>query len=170
MKLILLVILTFNVIVSFAAECPDIPFVSNFQPKRFLGKWRAIQTTGLDMACGGFDISGPEGSGKYNVHLLPVKIDVKMRLNRPNDFSSGFTEESPIELMNKANLKIFATDYDNYAGVVECKNDDGLYFVSATISSRSGVLSNDIVQNLKAQLVNYGVDVSGFKIIRQDIC
>jgi hypothetical protein len=127
-----------------------------------------VETTSIELACGGFEVFETKERNKFRVHLTPVKMDVL--LSGSDDISVGFTEQSPIELMNKANLRVFATDYDNYAGAVECKNADGLFYISATIASRTGVLSDEIVEKLKQQLTSQGVDVSGFKVIRQDIC
>jgi hypothetical protein len=135
-----------------------------------MGKWRAVETTGLATNCGGYEVFETDEQNAFRVHLSPVKIDAKLRLRTANDFSTGFTEESPIELLNKANLRVFDTDYENYAGVVECKNADGVFFVSATIGSRSGSLSNEVTEKLKQQLTSYGVDVATFKTIRQDVC
>lgn len=78
---------------------------------KFLGKWHGILTSGLTLSCGGYEAFETGKLNSFKVLLTPININFELNLKRFNDFSEGFIETSPLELMNNANLLIFDTDY-----------------------------------------------------------
>ena len=122
------------------------------------------------MPCASYEVFETPKANSYKISLQPINISVELSPRRPNDISDGFIEKSPLQLLNNAHLVVFDTDYDNYAGVIECKDTDGLFYMSITFSSRLATLDENTINKMKKTLIGYGVDVTGLKIIRHDIC
>lgn len=122
------------------------------------------------MPCASYEVFETPKAHSYKISLQPVNINIELSPRTPNDISNGFIEKSPLQLLNNANLVVFDTDYDNYAGIIECKDTDNIFYMSVTFSSRSNTLNEDTINKMKNTLIGFGVDVSGLKIIRHDIC
>lgn len=129
-----------------------------------------IQTSGLQTLCARYEVYDTPKPRSFKISLQPVNINFELNPRKANDFSEGFIEKSPLALVNNGNLHVFDTDYDNYAGVVECKDTDNLFYLSVTLSSRSKSLSEDVINKMKKTLTAYGVDYSGLKVVSHDEC
>lgn len=65
---------------------------------------------------------------------------------------------------------IFATDYENYAGIFTCQKLAFAHRQSATILSRTRNLDKDYVDKVRQKLENYGVDPFDLSIVAQSNC
>lgn len=102
--------------------------------------------------------------------MLPANLNVELSPKKARDLSEGFIEKSPLPLLNNANLRVFDTDYENYAGIVECNDSNGVFYVSVTFASRKKTLSDETINNMKKKLIGYGIDVSGLKVVNHSGC
>ncbi|CAG9809091.1 unnamed protein product [Chironomus riparius] len=157
--------------VSYAVDtCPDVKFMDNFDQKRFLGKWYGIVTTGIDMPCGSYEIFDIGSPTNFKMTLQPVGVNIELS-RKGKTLAEGFNLSTPFELLNNSNMRIFATDYDNYAVVIECKNLNGPIYLAVTIGSRQKTLDNALVEKLKNEVIaKTGIDISGMKAIDHVQC
>jgi hypothetical protein len=129
-----------------------------------------IQTSGLEMPCASYEVFPTAKPNFFKFNIQPVNVNVELHPRKLGTISDGFIEKSPLALVNNANLQVFDTDYNNYAGIIECKDTDGLFYQSITFASRTNQLSDEIINKMKKKLAGFGVDTSGLKIIKHDIC
>lgn len=138
---------------------------------QFLGLWHVIQTSGIDIPCASYNVEeSSSGLHNYKVTVQPANLNLELSPKKGRDLTEGFLEKSPLPLLNNANLRIFETDYDSYAGVIECNDNNGIFYLSTTLASRSKTLSDDVIAKLKAKLAGFGIDVSTLKTVDHTIC
>ncbi|XP_070508048.1 apolipoprotein D-like [Chironomus tepperi] len=151
-------------------KCPDVKFMENFDHKRFLGRWYGIVTTGIDMPCGSYELFDIGSTTNYKMILHPANVNIELS-RKGKTLDEGFNLKTPFELLNNSNMRIFTTDYDNYAVVIECKNLGGPIYLAVTIGSRQKTLDSKIVEKLKSEVVaKTGIDISGMKPIDHVQC
>ncbi|XP_066594575.1 apolipoprotein D-like [Prorops nasuta] len=162
--------------------CPIIEPLQGFQMSRFLGVWYVIQKTSTASKCITYNYTRGEEPGEYTITqdsdhpvlgLTPLKHEYhytgELSVPEPS-VPARMTVQFPLSVAGTATHVIFATDYDNYAGVFSCQKLAFAHRQSATILSRYRDLDKAYVDKIRQKLTAFGVDPFDLSIISQTEC
>ncbi|CAD6243127.1 GSCOCG00009652001-RA-CDS [Cotesia congregata] len=163
-------------------ECPVVQPVTDFQMSRFLGYWYVIQKTSTASKCVGYNYTRGDEPGEYTISqesnhpvlgLTPLKHEYRYtgELTVPEPSTPALMQvRFPLSVAGSASHVIFATDYDNYAGIFTCQKLGFAHRRSATILSRMKELDKTKVDAIRTKLSSYGVDPYDLSIVPQSGC
>ncbi|CAH2044979.1 unnamed protein product, partial [Iphiclides podalirius] len=120
--------LSLNEPVVFPGQCdPNISVVQNFQPERYLGRWRMIETYHSDFQSGGCNEANYRRLTNSTAEVVNTQV-VNQQLMSINgtavQIESGKLLITFPRDADPADYWILDTDYDNYALVYSCRNLD----------------------------------------------
>ncbi|XP_014237983.1 apolipoprotein D-like [Trichogramma pretiosum] len=162
--------------------CPVVEPMPGFQMSRFLGIWYVIQKTSTASKCITYNYTRGEEPGEYIITqdsdipilgLTSLKHEYHYtgRLSVPEpSVSARMTVRFPLSVAGSASHVVFATDYENYAGIFTCQKLAFAHRRSATILSRHRDLDKAYVDKVRAKLASFGVDPFDLSIIVQTGC
>ncbi|XP_023248061.1 apolipoprotein D [Copidosoma floridanum] len=162
--------------------CPVVEPTSGFQMNRFLGIWYVIQKTSTSSKCITYNYTRGDEPGEYTITqdsditllgLTPLKHEYHytgaLRVEDPS-VSARMTVRFPLSVAGSASHVIFATDYENYAGIFTCQKLAFAHRRSATILSRTRDLDKAYIEKARGRLASFGVDPYDLSIIPQTNC
>ncbi|KZC13376.1 PREDICTED: apolipoprotein D-like [Dufourea novaeangliae] len=162
--------------------CPLVEPMQGFQMNRFLGVWYVIQKTTTASKCITYNYTRGEEPGEYVITqdsdhpilgLTPLKHEYhytgELSVPEPS-IAARMQVRFPLSVAGSASHVIFATDYDNYAGIFTCQQVAFIHRQSATILSRRRDLDMSYVEKLRQKLSNFGVSPYDLSIISQTGC
>lgn len=162
--------------------CPIVEPIQGFQMNRFLGIWYVIQKTSTASKCITYNYTRGDEPGEYLITqdsdhpvlgLTPLKHEYhytgELSVPEPS-VPARMQVRFPLSVAGSASHIVFATDYDNYAGIFTCQKLAFAHRQSATLLSRRRDLDKDTVDRLRAKLSSYGVDPYDLSIITQTGC
>ncbi|XP_053985808.1 apolipoprotein D-like [Hylaeus anthracinus] len=162
--------------------CPIVEPMQGFQMNRFLGIWYVIQKTSTASKCITYNYTRGEEPGEYVITqdsdhpvlgLTPLKHEYHYtgELSVPEPSTPGRMQvRFPLSVAGTASHVIFATDYENYAGIFTCQKLAFAHRQSATILSRRPELDKSYVDMIRSKLSLFGVDPYDLSIIVQNGC
>lgn len=163
-------------------DCPLVQPLQGFQMSRFLGVWYVIQKTETASKCITYNYTRGEEPGEYTISqhsnhpilgLTPLKHQYHYtgELSVPDPaVAARMQVRFPLSVAGSASHVVFATDYDNYAGIFTCQKLAFANRQSATLLSRHKELDKSFVDKLRFQLTNFGVDPFELSIVSQSDC
>jgi lipocalin len=164
---LLLVLVNFDFCVSFYEKqgtCPKIQSMEEFDMKRFLGKWYIIQGTkpaADDAVIGCTTLTYAEiESDRFTSTQLPQNWTSVIRMPDPENRSNLL-----IKLNDEAEavFHVLATDYDNYASFMICRDLEGdKQRRAAAILSRKPNLDDNYYQFMREHLSKYSMKDEDF--------
>ncbi|XP_049766625.1 apolipoprotein D-like [Schistocerca cancellata] len=163
--------------------CPTVDPMPDFDVNRFVGKWYVIQKTSTGSTClvNNYAVD-TNHTGHYlleqrSQHFIlgMTSVDHVYRytgdLTIPDKQTPGAMRvRFPLSIAGSASYTVFATDYENYAGVFTCQKLAFAHRQSASILSRSPTLDKMYVEKIRSKLSSFGVDPFDLSIIKQDDC
>ncbi|XP_076644506.1 apolipoprotein D isoform X2 [Halictus rubicundus] len=163
-------------------DCPLVQPLQGFQMSRFLGVWYVIQKTDTASKCITYNYTRGEEPGEYTISqhsnhpilgLTPLKHQYHYtgELSVPDPaVAARMQVRFPLSVAGSASHVVFATDYENYAGIFTCQKLAFANRQSASLLSRHKELDKSYVDKLRHQLMNFGVDPFELSIISQSDC
>ncbi|XP_068619407.1 uncharacterized protein [Battus philenor] len=151
--------------IEFPGQCDrDIPVVRNFDPVRYAGRWRLIESYASDFQSGACNEATytltPNGTvDVYNTQVINQTLDTMIgsAVLATNDSSGKLLVSFPTS-PEPAEYWILDTDYDSYALVYTCVNiNPERRRVWSWKLSRTRQLSNDAVINIDRLISNINV-------------
>jgi len=162
-------------------SCPRVQPVKGLDMNRMMGEWYVIQKFATSSSCMKYNFT--EGSdGKMRLvqtrqHFILDTIGVDHIytytgvLTVPDrDDPARMRVKFPLNVAGDADLTIFTTDYDNYAGMMSCQKILFGHTKCATILSRKPTLEKSIVNQVRQKLEEDGVDPDEFSVVDQSKC
>ncbi|KAG5676055.1 hypothetical protein PVAND_005909 [Polypedilum vanderplanki] len=124
-------------------KCPQIEFPKDFNPKKMLGKWYSIEETGKEVSCVFYHFEETRPN-HYLGHFHPANITVELAPVNTENIGEGFLlSVQDFPSLDKAVMRVVATDYENYAAVFTCKEFEDIVYPHSAIWSRTNDLSDD---------------------------
>ncbi|XP_057330519.1 apolipoprotein D-like [Microplitis mediator] len=163
-------------------ECPVVEPMHGFQMSKFLGYWNVIQKTSTASKCVGYNYTRGDEPGQYTIiqesnhpvlGLTPLKHEYRYtgELNVPEPSTPALMQvRFPLSVAGSASHVVFATDYDNYAGIFTCQKLGFAHRRSATILSRTKELDKSKIDALRNKLSSFNVDPFDLSIVPQTGC
>jgi len=162
-------------------SCPRVQPMKGFNMNKMLGEWYVIQKFATSSSCMKYNFTqGTDGKMRLvqtRQHFVLDTIGVDHIytytgvLSIPdNDDRGRMRVKFPLNVAGDADLTIFATDYDNYAGMLTCQKILFGHTKCGTILSRKPTLEKSIVNQLRQKLEEDGVDPEDFSIVDQSNC
>ncbi|GLH01789.1 Lazarillo protein [Gryllus bimaculatus] len=162
--------------------CPKVEAMDDFQMSKFLGIWYVVQKTSTGSSCLANNYTVDHESGGYlleqtSQHLIlgltsldhTYRYTGKLSVPRPN-VPAKMQVNFPLSVAGSATYTVFATDYENYAGIFTCQKLTFAHRQSASILSRKRTLEKQYVDKLRNKLSSYGIDPFDLSIIDQSGC
>lgn len=104
--------------VGIKGKCPDVNFVEDFDPAKYIGKWFAVKETGKETPCVFYELTEIEVN-HYSAKVEPKGLTMEFKKNDDEDYAKGFTVSIPVNpYMHGGVLKVFATDYSESTRVI----------------------------------------------------
>lgn len=162
--------------------CPIVEPMHGFQMNRFLGVWYVVQKTSTASKCISYNYTRGDEPGEYVLvqdsnhpvlGLTPLKHEYRYtgELSVPEPSTPARMEvRFPLSVAGSASHVVFATDYENYAGIFTCQKLAFAHRQSATLLSRRRDLDSSYLQLLRQKLATFGVDPFDLSIISQTGC
>lgn len=162
--------------------CPIVEPMQGFQINKFLGIWYVIQKTSTASKCITYNYTRGEEPGEYilkqdsdhpvlSLTSLKNEYHYTGELTIPNPSTPALMKvRFPLSVAGSASHVVFATDYNNYAGVFTCQKLTFAHRQSATILSRNRELDKTFIDNLRQKLSDFGVNPFDLSIISQTKC
>lgn len=162
--------------------CPIVEPMAGFQMNRFLGIWYVIQKTSTASKCITYNYTRGDEPGEYvitqdsdipilGLTALKHEYHYTGALSVPEpSVPSRMTVRFPLSVAGSASHVVFATDYENYAGIFTCQKLAFAHRQSATILSRTRDLDKAYVDKVRQKLSSFGVDPFSLSIITQTDC
>lgn len=163
-------------------QCPQVQAMPEFDMKRFLGIWYAIQKTSTASTCLIYNITRGEEPGEYLIEqtsqhfalgLTPLKHEYSYtgQLSAPiPELPAKMRVNFPLNPAGDSDFIIFMTDYDTYGGIFTCQKLGFAHRQSATLLSRSKELDKIYVDKMRTRLGTFNVDPYDLSIINQSSC
>ncbi|KAK9875939.1 hypothetical protein WA026_011041 [Henosepilachna vigintioctopunctata] len=161
--------------------CPDVEPQRNFDMKRMLGIWYAVEKTGTASSCVVYNFTKTDEPYEYDLiqtsqHFIlkytPLKHNYKYtgRLTVPDTSTpSKMSVKFPLNL-GSSNWTVVTTDYSTYALIFTCQKLTFANRQSATILSRDKTLDKDVIVKLRGILSENEIDPHDLSIISQSNC
>lgn len=162
--------------------CPIVEPMQGFQMNKFLGVWYVIRKTSTASKCITYNYTRGEEPGEYVITqdsdhpilgLTPLKHEYHYTgdLTVPEPSTPARMEvRFPLSVAGSASHVVFATDYENYAGIFTCQKLAFAHRRSATILSRYRELDQTYIDKVRLKLSYFGVDPYDLSIISQTGC
>jgi len=163
-------------------ECPSVAPMPDFDIKRFLGLWYAIQKTSTASTCLVYNVTRGEEPGEYFIEqvsqhfalgLTPLKHEYSYtgQLSVPiPELPAKMRVKFPLNPIGESDFTIFMTDYETYAGIFTCQKLTFAHRQSATLLSRTRDLDKLYVDKMRTRLGSFNVDPYDLSIINQTGC
>lgn len=163
-------------------ECPLVQPMQGFQMNKFLGLWYVMQKTETASKCIVYNYTRRDNPGEYTISqhsnhpilgLTPLKHQYHYigELSVPDSaVAARMRVHFPLSVAGSASHVVFATDYDNYAGIFTCQKMAFMNRQSATLLSRHKEMDQEYLNKLRYQLTNFGVDPFELSIVSQSDC
>lgn len=96
-------------------KCPVLPFVDNFDARKFVGKWYVVKETDKDYPCVSFDIKKTRPytyKAEFKAIIYPLKFNIELDKKSVDDTTEGFivsAKKNPF--MDGGDMRIFSIDY-----------------------------------------------------------
>jgi hypothetical protein len=75
-----------------------------------------------DYPCSGYVATKGDQDNVLNINVQPLNLTMQYEIIDVNDINQGFISHSPIEQIDKANIRIFATDYGKISIIISIKS------------------------------------------------
>ncbi|XP_016839918.1 apolipoprotein D isoform X2 [Nasonia vitripennis] len=162
--------------------CPVVEPLAGFQMSRFLGIWYVVQKTSTASKCITYNYTRGDEPGEYSITQdsdIPILGLTSLKheyhytgaLSVPEpSVPARMTVRFPLSVAGSASHVVFATDYENYAGIFTCQKLAFAHRQSATILSRTRDLDKAYIDKVRAKLSSFGVDPFDLSIITQTNC
>ncbi|XP_031641229.1 apolipoprotein D-like [Contarinia nasturtii] len=179
---VLVLVHTINGHTYHSGECPSVAPMPDFDMKKFLGIWYAIQKTSTASSCLIYNVTRGEEPGEYFIEqvsqhfalgLTPLKHEYSYtgQLTAPiPELPAKMRVKFPLNPIGESDFTIFMTDYETYAGIFTCQKVTFAHRQSATLLSRTRDLDKLYVDKMRTRLGSFNVDPYDLSIINQTGC
>lgn len=162
-------------------SCATVEPMKDFDMKRFLGKWYAIQKTSTSSRCMVYNFEVTDYRNQYTVQQISDNSVIDVVKDNTYKYrgileakdeknASDMSVRFPLNVIGKSSFVIFMTDYDNYAGIYSCQTIAFTHRHSATILSRTPNMDSIYLDKLRNRLASFNVNPFDLTQINQTNC
>lgn len=136
-----------------------------------IGKWYSIYETGKQASCVFYEFE-QVAPNYYLGHMHHLNLTISLDVIKSGDSVDEVVVTSKFyPPLHKSTIKTFATDYENYAGIFMCKENEDSHYPHIEFWSREATLDDEKVQQMKDVLSKYdGIDISDLKAVDHSDC
>lgn len=135
------------------------------------GTWYSIQETGKEIPCAHYHLEEAR-ENHYHGHFYPLNVTLELDPKNIDNAAEGYIISASFDpTLDQSLMRVFATDYDTYAGIFTCKEFEDIYYTNIAFWSRTTSLSDERVTELRSILTKYeGIDLTTLKKVHHDEC
>lgn len=160
-----LILMAFNTVncLPFVNQCPNMDSMPDLNVQKFQGSWYEVMRTPfngpLTTRCNSETYTVVNSNVNINAQFIDIASSINLRsfgtavvdAKTPSVWKFSFPEVEAT-----GDLKILATDYDNYAVLYRCRMIEHFQIETGWVLSRQRVLREDIKNNILAKYKEIG--------------